>query len=91
MGSIMEVGHQQQASQIHPNHGRHQFVPQLVTETMIGEQESNRELKGVEHSLPIKEIDAGKKILKIKRVLNNSAWSKATRPLHITPRRSEEE
>ena len=37
LGSIMEVGSQQQASQIHPHYGRHQFVPQLVTESMIEE------------------------------------------------------
>ena len=60
MGSIMEVGRQQQASQIQPNYGRHQFVPQLVTETMFGDQESNRELKGVKRSPPIKKNDAGK-------------------------------
>ena len=77
----MEVGRQQRASQIQPNCGRHQFVPQLVTETMIGGQESNRALRGVKHSLPIKKTDAGKKILKIQRALNNAAWSKETRPL----------
>ena len=81
MGSIMEVGRQQRASQIQPNYGGHQFVPQMVTETMIGDQDSNRSLKGVKRSLPIKNSDTGKKILKIQRALNNAVWSKETRPL----------
>ena len=48
---------------------------------MIRDQESNMALKGVEISLPIKKNDAGKNILKIKRALNNKAWSKSRRPL----------
>ena len=47
---IMEVGRQQRASQIQPNYGRHQFVPQLVAESMIGEQENTRSLKVVKLS-----------------------------------------
>ena len=74
MGSIMEVGYQQGASQIHPNYGRHKFVSQVVTETIIGEQESNRALKGLNLSLPIEKSDAREKTLKIQRALNNSAW-----------------
>ena len=77
----MKVGRQQRASQIQPNYGRHQFVPQLVTASMIGEQESNRALIGVKRSPPIKKTDAVKNILKIQRALNNVAWEKATRPL----------
>ena len=48
---------------------------------MIRKQESNRALKGVKRSPPIKETDAGKKILKIQRALNNAAWAKAASPL----------
>ena len=81
MGSIMEVMCQQRASQIHSNDGQHQFVTQLVAETMIGEQEINRALKGMNHSLPINMSDYGKKILKIQRALNIAAWSKARSPL----------
>ena len=81
MGSIMEVGRHQGASQICPNYGRHQFVPQVVTETIMGDQESKRELKGVKCSLPIKKIDAGENTLQIQCALNSSVWSKATRPL----------
>ena len=77
----MEVGSQQGASQIRPNYGRHQFVPQVVTETIIRYQESNRALERVNLSLPIKNSDAEEKKLKLQRVLNYSAWSKATRPL----------
>ena len=69
------------APQIYPNYGRHQFVPQLVTETMIRENESNRELKGVKRLLPIKKIDYGENILKIQRALNNAVWSKVKRRL----------
>ena len=47
MVSIMEVGSQQGDSQIRPNYGRLQFVPHVVTETMIEDQEGNRALKGV--------------------------------------------
>ena len=72
---------QQRASQIHSNDGQHQFVTQLVAETMIGEQEINRALKGMNHSLPINMSDYGKKILKIQRALNIAAWSKAPSPL----------
>ena len=53
----------------------------MVTETMIGDQERNRALKGVNRSLPINKSDAGENPLKIQRVLNNVVWSKATRPL----------
>ena len=81
MGSIIGVWRQKQASQIQPNYGRNQFVPQLVTGKMIIEQKSNRALKGVKRSIPIKKIDAGKKIVKIKSALNNSVWTEATRPL----------
>ena len=81
MGSIMEVGNHQGASQIHPNYGRHQFVHQVVTEAIIGEQESNRASKRVKSSLCIKKSDAVGKILKIQRAFNNTAWSKAMRPL----------
>ena len=38
IGIIMEVGRQHQAYQIQTNYGRHQFVPQLVTESMIGDK-----------------------------------------------------
>ena len=55
--------------------------PQVLTETMIEEQESNRALKGLNLSLPIEKSDAREKTLKIQRALNNSAWSKAKRPL----------
>ena len=48
---------------------------------MIEEQESNRALKGVKRSLPIKKSDSRENILKIQRALNNAAWSKTTRPL----------
>ena len=54
IGSRMEVGSQQQASQIQPNYGQDQFVSQLVTGSMIGEQESNKALKGVKYSPPTK-------------------------------------
>ena len=81
MGRIMEVGRRQRAPQIQPNYGRNQFFPQLVTEKIIGEQESNRALKGMKRSLPINDTDAGKKILQIQRALNNEARSKAARPL----------
>ena len=67
----MEVGRQQGASQIRPNYGRHQFVPQVVTETMMGDQEINRALKRVKRSLPIKNSDAGEKTLQIQCALNN--------------------
>ena len=60
----MEVGSQQQSSQIHPNYGWHKFVLQLVTEYLIGEQEINWALKGMKLSPPIKKTNAGKKILK---------------------------
>ena len=53
----------------------------MVTESMIRDQESNRALKGVKGSSPIKKNDAGKNILKVQRALNNAAWAKATRPL----------
>ena len=59
MGRIMEVGRQKGEFQIRPNYGWHQFVPQVVTETMIGEQESNTELKGVNLSLTINNSDYG--------------------------------
>ena len=47
--------------------------PQVLTETMIEEQESNRALKGVKRSLPINNSDAEEKTLKIRRALNNLA------------------
>ena len=53
----------------------------MVTETITGEQESNRALKGVNSSLPSKKSDAEKNILKIQSALNNAACSKAKRPL----------
>ena len=77
----MEVGRQQRAFQIHPNYRWHQFVPMLVTKSMIGRQESNSALKRVRFSHPIKKTDTGTKILKIQRELNNLAWAKAMRPL----------
>ena len=55
----MEVGRQQGASKTCPNYGRNQFVTQVVTEVMIGDQESNRALKGVNRSFPLKNSDSG--------------------------------
>ena len=53
----------------------------MVTEAIIGEQESNRASKGVKSSLRIKNSDAVEKILKIQRAFNNTLWLKAMRPL----------